>query len=211
MSDSWDNYASDWDQNADARFFADQVFQSLIEHVDVRRPAWRRRRILDFGCGTGLLTEKLAPLAREVIAIDTSPAMIDVLQQKDIGNVSPICADINDPAVHSSAPWFGEFDLIVASSVCGFLPNYESTIGILSRALTTTGCFAQWDWLATGEDGLGLTLGAVAKAFTEADLVGVHIGEAFTTTSGNGGKSVLVGVARPTAHASQQTFINRLG
>ena len=115
MSDSWDDYASDWDQNADARSFADLVFRSLIEHVDVRRLAWRRRRILDFGCGTGLLTEKLAPLAREVIAIDTSPAMVDVLQQKDIGNVSPICADIDDPAVHSSSPWFGEFDLIVAS------------------------------------------------------------------------------------------------
>ena len=67
---------------------------SLIRHVNVDDNEWKSKRILDFGCGTGLLTEKLAPLVREVIAVDTSPNMIDVLRRKEIGNVTTICTDI---------------------------------------------------------------------------------------------------------------------
>ena len=39
-------------------------------------------RVLDFGCGTGLLTEKIAPLVNEIVAIDSSPKMIEVLRKK---------------------------------------------------------------------------------------------------------------------------------
>ncbi len=111
MSENWDKHARNWDRDERVRFFADQAFVSLIKHVNIHDSVWKRKRILDFGCGTGLLTEKLAPLVREVIAVDTSPNMIDVLRRKEIGNVTAICADIDDYAVHSSAPWISELDL----------------------------------------------------------------------------------------------------
>ncbi len=39
-------------------------------------------RLLDFGAGTGLLTQRLAPLVEEIIAVDISPSMIEKLEEK---------------------------------------------------------------------------------------------------------------------------------
>ena len=54
MSDKWDDQAANWDGNEDVRYFADQAFASLLKHVNLRDAGWNRRRVLDFGCGTGL-------------------------------------------------------------------------------------------------------------------------------------------------------------
>lgn len=195
MSENWDEHAKNWDRDERARHYADQAFISLTEHVSVHANEWKSKRILDFGCGTGLLTEKLAPLVRDVIAVDISPAMIDVLHKKEIGNVTAICTNIDDHAMRSSAPWFSDFDLIVASSVCGFLPNYEYTIGALSKTLNAAGYFVQWDWLSTGDDDSGMTIDRVSKAFNGADLKCIHLDEAFAVTFDDGKMPVLMGVA----------------
>jgi len=39
-------------------------------------------RLLDFGAGTGLLTQRLAPFVEEIIAVDISPSMIAKLEEK---------------------------------------------------------------------------------------------------------------------------------
>ncbi|MCH8334286.1 MAG: class I SAM-dependent methyltransferase [Proteobacteria bacterium] len=38
-----------------------------------------------------------------------------------------------------------KFDLVVASSVCSFLPDYNSTLRDLSSALKPGGLFVQWE------------------------------------------------------------------
>jgi len=195
MSESWNEHAKNWDRDQRVRSFADQAFASLIEHVNVRHDHWKRKRILDFGCGTGLLSEKLAPLVDKVVAVDTSPDMIDVLRRKEIDNVTAICANIDDPDVHSHAPWFSGFDLIVASSVCGFLPNYAFTIGVLSKALSANGFFVQWDWYSTGNDVFGLTIARISDAFEDAGLKCLYVGAAFAVTFEDGESPVLMGVA----------------
>ena len=47
---------------------------------------------LDFGCGTGLLTLRLAPLVRSITGMDSSRGMLDVLRAKiakqNLANVS---------------------------------------------------------------------------------------------------------------------------
>lgn len=195
MSDNWDEHANNWDREEPVRFYSDQAFQSLVKHVDVRDNEWKGKRILDFGCGTGLLAEKLAPLAREVIAVDTSPNMIDVLRKKELSNVTAVCTDISEHAVHSSIPWFSDFDLIVASSVCGFLPNYELTVGVLSQTLCSQGYFVQWDWLSSNREEFGLTTDRVAKALSSAGLKRVQVGEAFTIAFDGEQMPVLMAVA----------------
>ena len=192
---NWDEHAKNWDRYPRVRSFADQAFASLIAYVNVYANDWRTKRLLDFGCGTGLLTEKLAPLAKEVVAVDTSPDMIDQLRRKEIENVTAICADIDDQDVHACAPWFTGFDLIVASSVCGFLPNYAFTIGVLSNALRTNGFFVQWDWYSTGDDEFGLTVARVSDAFGSAGLKCLYIGTAFAVPFEDGELPVLMGVA----------------
>lgn len=195
MSENWDEHARNWDRDEQVRSYADQAFLSLIKHVNVRDNEWKSNRILDFGCGTGLFAEKLAPLVKEVVAVDTSPTMIEVLRRKEIGNVTAICAEIIDHSAHSSAPWASEFDLIVASSVCGFLPNYELAIRVLSKTLRAHGYFVQWDWLSSRDDDFGLTMDRVSNAFSNAGLECVHVDEAFAVTFDDEEMPVLMGVA----------------
>ncbi len=202
MPENWDDHATGWDQDERVRFYAEQAFASLIKHVPVQDDGWQNKRVLDFGCGTGLLSEKLAPLVREVIAVDVSEPMIGILRRKGIDNVTPICADIDK--VHSSAPWFCEFDLIVASSVCGFLPNYEATVGLLSKALRDGGYFTQWDWLSSGDDRDGMTLERVSDAFRTANLKPVQVETAFSVIFDGETMPVLMGVGFATQPTSER-------
>jgi predicted TPR repeat methyltransferase len=194
MSENWDEHAENWDREDSVRFFADQALASLIGYVNVYGNEWKRKRVLDFGCGTGLLAEKLAPLVREVIAVDTSQKMIDVLRNKEIQNVTAICADIDDHSVRSET-WCSEFDLIVASSVCSFLPNYETTVDALSHALSATGYFVQWDWLSSGGDEFGLTIDRVSNALSRPGLTCIHVDRAFTIPFNDEQLSCLMGIA----------------
>ncbi len=195
MSRTWDERAENWDQDERVRFYADQALATLGEHVDIFDSAWKGKRALDFGCGTGLLTEKLAPLVGDVVALDTSPNMIDVLRQKDLANVTPVCADIDDHAVRSSAARFSDFDLIVASSVCSFLPNYERTIRYLFRTLNSGGKIAQWDWLSSGDDNYGMTPERISNAFRGMDLRSIDVRRVFEIEFEEESMPVLMGVA----------------
>ena len=196
MTSTWDQHANHWDQDSLVRHYADNTLKSLTERMDFSDGAWRSKRLLDFGCGTGLLTEKLAPLFNEVIAVDTSPNMIDVLNGKNVDNVTAVCADIDDMASGSPAPWFRDFELIVASSVCGFLPDYETTLGVLSRALNKDGRFVQWDWLSSGDDASGLTMERVSIASAKAGLASIYIGNAFTMTIEGEAAPVMMGIGQ---------------
>ena len=68
MTDTWNQHANGWDDNSDVKFYADQAFASLVSMTDVRGPGWTSRRVLDFGCGTGLLAQKVATYVGELIA-----------------------------------------------------------------------------------------------------------------------------------------------
>jgi predicted TPR repeat methyltransferase len=198
MNEDWDEHAKIWDQDEVAHFFADQALASLLEHVNLRHADWKHRHVLDFGCGTGLLSERVAPLVANIVAVDISPSMLDVLRKKNIPNVETHGVDINDDSVRSKAPWFGDFDLIVASSVCGFLPSYALTVELLAKALNPNGCFVQWDWLLAedGEDDDGLKISNVVAAFANAGLTCVRAERAFDIDFEGDASPVLIGVGQ---------------
>ena len=79
-------------------------------------------RVLDFGAGTGLLTDRLVAEGATVHAVDSSAGMLEVLEAK--------IADRGWTGVTFGAglPDSSEvFDLVVCSSVCSFLDDYPAT------------------------------------------------------------------------------------
>jgi 2-polyprenyl-3-methyl-5-hydroxy-6-metoxy-1,4-benzoquinol methylase len=191
MSNSWDDYADGWDINPDVIEYAQRAFDSLEHCIDLSN-----LRVLDFGCGTGLLTEKIAKQAAEVIAIDTSAKMIDVLNAKSLNNVSALCCELSQPEINSNPRLNADFDLIVASSVCAFVPNYLQTLQDLKRLLKPGGLFIQWDWQQNGNDDFGFTNKMMHQAFTNTGLRVKTVSPAFSLTTNGTTMTVLMGIAK---------------
>ncbi|MBL7472923.1 class I SAM-dependent DNA methyltransferase [Robertkochia sediminum] len=166
MSNEWDDMAGQWEEYPLVTVYAQKAYANLTEAVDLKA-----LRILDFGCGTGLLSELMLPEAREIVALDASAGMIDMLAKKDLENVEVIAAELSLELIRSYEALSEKFDLIVASSVCSFLPDYPETLRLLTSMLTDEGVFVQWDWLAEQEDAPNaLSRGQIKEAFEKANL-----------------------------------------
>lgn len=191
MSMEWDQYADHWDSNPDVLSYAKSAFATLAEVIELGG-----LRVLDFGCGTGLLTERMARLAREVVALDASAKMIAVLDGKQLPNVTPVAGLLSEEWLTDSRPLARPFDLIVASSVCAFLPDYERTLSLLATLLVPGGTLVQWDWLVTDAGaGYGFTEARVKKAYEQSGLLLQSLGQAFSLASAEGRMPVLMAVA----------------
>ncbi|WP_420550852.1 class I SAM-dependent DNA methyltransferase [Litorivicinus lipolyticus] len=148
MTDSWNDLAADRDDNPSVLLFADNAYRSLREAVDLRG-----RRILDFGCGTGLLSARMAPDASQIVALDPSAAMASRVRAKQLSKVQ-----VRESVLDPQAPMLAEpFDLVVASSALGFVEDVSATLNTIRQLLRPGGTLVHWDWCQTdGAVGPGL-------------------------------------------------------
>ncbi|GAL37666.1 biotin synthesis protein bioC [Vibrio maritimus] len=85
MSNEWDEYAATWEKNQATAAFAQSCFEELTAQTSLTR-----KTVLDFGCGTGLLSQLMSPATKEIVALDGSEAMIEELDKKGLENVEPV-------------------------------------------------------------------------------------------------------------------------
>jgi 2-polyprenyl-3-methyl-5-hydroxy-6-metoxy-1,4-benzoquinol methylase len=178
MSESeWDEYAEDWDGNHEVRLYAQNAFDSLEQRVFPLIANLSECKVLDFGCGTGLLTQKLAPLCQWIVAIDTSDKMLDLLHDKvksaGVDNVTALKIEVSAVSIAANPDLLADFDLVLASSVCSFLPDYELTLTDLASVMKPDGYFVQWDWARE------MSAERIKSAFKDAGLSPNAIEEAF--------------------------------
>jgi predicted TPR repeat methyltransferase len=192
MSEGWGEDAEGWDSDPDVVAYSEKAFDSLAGVIDISNLS-----VLDFGCGTGLLTEKLSPYAKEVVALDTSEKMISVLNDKSLTNVTVISEELSEALVIGNRLFEEKFDLIVASSVCGFISEFEEILTVIKSLLKPTGTFIQWDWLSTSEDrDFGFSQEAVEKAYINVGFESWILDVPFSMSSSRGDMPVLMGVAK---------------
>jgi 2-polyprenyl-3-methyl-5-hydroxy-6-metoxy-1,4-benzoquinol methylase len=182
---SWDDQAATWDEDAAVRAYSDGAFSSLLRLAADGRLKLDGARILDFGCGTGLLAEKLSVMAEHVVALDTSTAMIQVLNEKTtalrLANVETIAASLEEAMSASPRLFEARFDLIACSSVLAFLDDYSETVRELCQLLRPGGAFVQWDWELDpdSEEPFGLTRIQIDQALVAAGLANRLVDVAF--------------------------------
>jgi ubiquinone/menaquinone biosynthesis C-methylase UbiE len=142
----FDKKAAEWDANPGRVKLAQEVADAIIREA---KPS-RNMDVLDFGCGTGLVTLRLQPLVRTIRGVDSSRGMLDVLEDKirtiGIANVRTCLVDFEN-----SGCMEGRFHLLVSSMT---LHHVQDTAGLFKQwyeSLLPGGllCFADLD----AEDG----------------------------------------------------------
>lgn len=175
-ANEWDDYAADWDHDEAAQTYASEAFASLLTVLAGRERGLEGARVIDFGCGTGLLTEQLVAAGAKVDAVDTSAAMRRVLQDK-IEAHGWTNVRVSDELPQSAT----SFDLVVCSSVCSFLDDYPAVAAQLVALLREDGLFVQWDWERddTDAESHGLARAEITDALNDAGLDEVEVDAAF--------------------------------
>ncbi len=111
-------------------------------------------RVLEFACGTGLLTLRLAPHVARLRGIDISPSMADIAREKarDIPNVEITNTDLFDPCLEP-----GSFDAVAAYNVLLYLPDLPAALARIRALLKPGGVFlSATDCLASRPSAMGL-------------------------------------------------------
>ena len=199
--------AGEWDDLASA--YRNAFVKILFEQTGLDPTA--KRVVVDFGCGTGLLTESLRKLSpsSEFVCIDASPAMMQVLEEKILSlgwnaNVRAHCValasadDADEPIKKDLEKLKGSVDLVVASSVMSFIPSGDlpgtmKVIGELLKPVTGIFCHSDWPKSETRPDGFDKDTATRMYAMGGLDVRSTH-----TTKANMGGWSegdVFVGVA----------------
>lgn len=123
-TDRFDEVASTWDSQPRRLQLAAGVATEIVRRV----PLSRDLEVLDFGCGTGLVTLALQPFVRRVTGVDTSAGMLEELRskvrEKRLDNVDTV---LLEPAA-SLTPG-RRYDLIVSSMAL----HHVADVGALLR------------------------------------------------------------------------------
>lgn len=192
LSNEWDEYAENWDVDPSVEKYAKNAFSELLDSININGLT-----VLDFGCGTGALTQLMSPSVESIVAIDPSSEMIKLLDKKALNNVTSICDYLSSELVQNFPELENKFDLIVASSVCGFLPDYEMTLSLLKSLLKKDGLFVQWDWLSEDDSsGMGLSEKRVKQAFLASGFVSFKVNSPFIMNSSKGNMPVLMAIGK---------------
>lgn len=194
----WDGMAGDWDDMAGG--YAEAFHHQLWKLTNLDRPV---DCVVDFGCGTGLLTERLLKDCNQIIAIDAAPKMVEIvldkIKSREWTNVSAMTAVLGKedplPEVKESV------DLIVASSVLSFIPSstLEATMKVLGKYLRRGGLFCHSDFPDSDSKppGVeGMTKKKMETIYAMAGLVVDSIHTVRFNLGDNHDFDVVIGVAR---------------
>jgi ubiquinone/menaquinone biosynthesis C-methylase UbiE len=139
---NFDKEAASWDENPARLKLAGDVATAISEHIALTPDM----DVLDFGCGTGLLTLNLQPKVRSITGVDSSPGMLDVFKSKiakqNLSNVTAIFTDLDKGDVLS-----GSYQLVVSSMTLHHVQKIRPLLAQFYKIIKPSGflCIADLD------------------------------------------------------------------
>lgn len=122
MIDHFKEKAQEWDARPISVQLRDTIGPAMLERLTLDA----QMHVMDFGAGTGLITEVIAPHVKTVHAVDISPAMLETLNAKLKlqGKVTTYCQNILEKPLDRS------FDLIVSAMA---MHHVKDTAGLVAQ------------------------------------------------------------------------------
>ncbi len=131
---NFDKEAASWDENPTRIKLAGDVANTISENIALTSDM----DVLDFGCGTGLLTLNLQPKVRSITGVDSSPGMLDVFKAKtakqNLSNVKALFADLDKGDVLS-----GSYHVVVSSMTLHHVKEIKPLLARFYKILLPSG------------------------------------------------------------------------
>jgi len=139
---NFDVVAESWDERPQRVKLAQDIADALLLQI----PATTSLDVLDFGCGTGLLTLQIQPLVHSITGVDSSEGMLRVLNDK-ITNLKLANARTIQCNVEGGESIPGKYDLIVSSMTLHHVQGIEELLTQFYDLLVSGGrvCIADLD------------------------------------------------------------------
>lgn len=146
----FDREAASWDEKPQRIQLANDIANTIASEIELNHGM----DVLDFGCGTGLVTLRLQPMVRSVTGADSSRGMLEILAEKivryNLANVRTLCLD-----PEKGDPLPGSYHLITSSMTFHHVPDIPPLLSLLYRSLAPGGHLAVADldsdeWLFHG-------------------------------------------------------------
>ncbi len=199
-TERFDQAAATWDGEGRRVKMARAVAEAMVARCGLPADI----DVLDFGCGTGLVSLALGPLVRSVTGVDTSSGMLDVFRTKvreqGLEGVSAVLLPADAPF---AVP--GSYDLVVSSMALHHVKELAPLFAAFREHLRPGGRVALAD-LDT-EDGtfhedpagvvhLGFERDGIAALLRAAGFVDVAVETATVTRKGDRDYPIFLATAR---------------
>jgi ubiquinone/menaquinone biosynthesis C-methylase UbiE len=138
----FDKEAASWDQEQGRVKLAKGVAEAIADEINLTSAM----DVLDFGCGTGLLTLQLQPFVRSITGVDSSQGMLDIIRAKikaqNLSNVTTQYKDLDRGDVLE-----GRYHLIVSSMTFHHIREISPLLHQFSKVSAPQGylCIADLD------------------------------------------------------------------
>src|SRR5664280_2854459 len=137
---NFDQEAANWDQVPERVKLAQDIAQSMIKEITLTPDM----DVLDFGCGTGLLTFALQPFVRSITGVDSSHGMLDFFKTKiKEQNLSNVKADYLD--LDKGDFLTGSYHLVISSMTLHHIKNISTLLRQFYSILLPSGRLAVAD------------------------------------------------------------------
>jgi amino acid adenylation domain-containing protein len=126
-----------WNSSYTGLPIAEDEMREWVDTTVARIQSLRPKRILEIGCGTGLLLSRLAPDCERYVATDFSAAAIAHVRKATAGNPRFANVQLHQRLADDFAgveP--GAFDLVVINSVMQYFPHAEYLARVLEGAFS---------------------------------------------------------------------------
>ncbi len=102
-------------------------YHALLDELelDIALPLAGGRDVLEVGCGTGLILERLARVARRAEGIDLSPGMLEKARARGLS--------VREASATALPYADAEFDLVVSFKVLAHVPDIASALAEMTR------------------------------------------------------------------------------
>ena len=132
----WNKISNKYDNQVNGKY--SQAYNLTIEKT--KKYLKDTDLVLDFACGTGITTVKLANNVKEIYAIDISNNMINIAKEKmeshNINNVLFATCDLMNDTIKENT-----YDVVLAFNLLYFLKNIDEVLERINQILKSGGLF----------------------------------------------------------------------